>query len=108
TAATKSLTTARLTSASSSARRISRAVSSMSASVIRPLPRRLLNVAARRSCRVSNTTYSSRVRQLGGARLSLLNGSDDPLVQPQDVTSLHHQDDSMMRREVGWGLCVRP
>ena len=56
TAAMKSLTTERLTSASSSAIRISRAVASMSASDSRPLPRRFLNVAARRSCRVSNTS----------------------------------------------------
>ncbi len=48
-------TTGRATSASSSAMRISRAVASMSASDRRPLPRRFLKVAARRSERVSNT-----------------------------------------------------
>ena len=65
--ATKSRTTARLTSASSSATRISRAVASMSASLSRVLPRRFLNVAARRSERVSNTEsdYPARASRLG-------------------------------------------
>ena len=66
TRATKSRTTARLTSASSSATRISRAVASMSASLSRVLPRRFLNVAARRSERVSNTesAYPARPARL--------------------------------------------
>ena len=50
--------------------RISRAVASMSASDSRPLPRRLLNVAARRSCRVSNTAVLGCAYG-AGARVSL-------------------------------------
>ena len=65
TAATNSLTTGRATSASSSAIRISRAVASMSASDSRPLPRRFLNVSARRSESVANTWWSVLVRQVG-------------------------------------------
>ena len=59
TAATKSLTTGRATSASSRARRISRAVASMSASESFPLPRRFLKVSERRSESVANTCGSS-------------------------------------------------
>ena len=55
TRATKSLTTLKLTSASSSARRTSRMAASTSASLIRPRPVRLPSVARRRSLRVSNT-----------------------------------------------------
>ena len=55
TAAMKPLTTGSATSASSSARRISRAVASMSASVSRPLPRSLVKIPDRRSLKVSNT-----------------------------------------------------
>src|SRR5690349_6400180 len=46
---TKALTTGSATSASSNARRISRAVASMSASVSRPLPRSLVKIPERRS-----------------------------------------------------------
>lgn len=55
----KARTTGSATSASSSAIRISRAVASMSASDRRPLPRRFLKVAARRSERVSNTAVAN-------------------------------------------------
>src|SRR4029079_9414078 len=51
-------TTGSATSASSRATRISRVVSSMSASDRPPLPRSALHVAARRSCRVANTSGS--------------------------------------------------
>src|ERR1700754_2903933 len=51
----KDLTTGSATSASSSARRISRAVASMSASVSLPLPRSLVKIPDRRSLRLSNT-----------------------------------------------------
>lgn len=61
----KARTTGSATSASSSAIRISRAVASMSASDRRPLPRRFLNVAARRSERVSNTVVADP--QMSGA-----------------------------------------
>ena len=67
TAAMNSRTTGSATSASSSATRISRAVASMSASESRPLPRRFLNVAERRSCRVSNTGASSGRGRTGSA-----------------------------------------
>ena len=49
--AVNSLTTVSATSASSRARRISRTVPSTSAALRRPLPRRFLNVSARRSVR---------------------------------------------------------
>ncbi len=55
TARVNSLTTGSATSASSSARRMSRIVLLMSDSVRRPLPRRFLKVAVRRSDRVVNT-----------------------------------------------------
>ena len=58
TRATKSLTTLKLTSASSSARRTSRIAASTSASLIRPRPVRVPSVARRRSLRVSNTARS--------------------------------------------------
>ena len=58
TRATKSLTTLKLTSASSSARRTSRIAASTSASLIRPLPVSEPRVARRRSLRVSNTVRS--------------------------------------------------
>ena len=54
TRATKSLTTLKLTSASSSASRTSRIAASTSASLIRPRPVRLPRVLRRRSLRVSN------------------------------------------------------
>ena len=54
TRATKSLTTLKLTSASSSARRTSRMAASTSASLIRPRPVRLPSVLRSRSLRVSN------------------------------------------------------
>jgi hypothetical protein len=49
------LTTGSATSASSSARRISRAVASISASVSLPLPRSFVKMPERRSLKVSNT-----------------------------------------------------
>src|SRR5262245_6646325 len=52
---TTSLTTLKLTSASSRASRISRAAASTSASLIRPLPVRLASVFRSRSLRLSNT-----------------------------------------------------
>ena len=65
----KARTTGSATSASSRAIRISRAVASMSASDRRPLPRRFLNVAARRSERVSNTVVANpSVGSGGGGR----------------------------------------
>lgn len=57
--ATKSLTTLKLTSASSSAMRMSRIALVMSASVSLPLPRRRSNVSLRRSERLLNMDYSS-------------------------------------------------
>ena len=63
TRATKSLTTLKLTSASSSARRTSRMAASTSASLIRPRPVRLPSVLRSRSLRVSNMV---RVRTPGG------------------------------------------
>ncbi len=59
TVATKSLTTLKFTSASSSARRISRMARAMSSSVRRPRPRRSPSVAVSRSERESNTSYKS-------------------------------------------------
>lgn len=65
-AATNSLTTDKLTSASSRAMRIWRVVASISASVRRPLPRNPLKVDARRSWRVSNTVVLQRASSLPG------------------------------------------
>ena len=56
--ATNSLTTLKLTSASSSAMRMSRMAEVISASVSLPLPRRRSNVSLRRSLRESNTSHS--------------------------------------------------
>ena len=66
TAAVKSRTTGRATSASSRARRISRTVASMSASDSRPLPRSDLKVAASRSESEANTG-SGYPAQAGGS-----------------------------------------
>ena len=56
--ATKSLTTRKLTSASSSAMRISRMATLMSSSVSLPLPRSLSKVSVRRSERLLNMRRS--------------------------------------------------
>ena len=65
---TKSLTTLKLTSASSSARRTSRIAASTSASLIRPRPVRLPSVLRSRSLRVSNMVRVGLRRVVGPAR----------------------------------------
>ena len=66
TRATKSLTTLKLTSASSRASRTSRMAASTSASLIRPRPVRLPSVLRSRSLRVSNMVPAG-LRDGGGA-----------------------------------------
>ncbi len=68
TRATKSLTTLKLTSASSRARRTSRMAASTSASLIRPRPVRLPSVLRNRSLRLSNMVRVGLRR--GGDRIS--------------------------------------
>src|SRR3954451_5134613 len=70
----KRLTTSRLTSASSSARRISRTVPSTSEAVRRPLPRRFASASVRRSesepkVAIGPAVYGGRVRTAGGGRV---------------------------------------
>ena len=78
TRATKSLTTLKLTSASSRARRTSRIAASTSASVTRPRPVRPARVARRRSLRLSNMRGRRPLLSVGirprGSRRRLVRG----------------------------------